>query len=204
MEVWEGVKDYGNDLELVNAILSGERRAFEELVRRNERLVHHVLLPFLVGQVDRKDVCQDVFVKVFEKLHTFQFRSKLSTWIGNIAYNTAVNFKARQRNRGHSNDGIPGTQHRETGEGSNDRTGLIRDESLLPDELLVRCEENELLARAIEQLPEIQRSVLILFHKEEISLEEIGLMLELPVNTVKSHLYRSRRRLKELLATKKG
>ena len=198
------MKEYTDERELVNAILGGERRAFETLVRRYERLVHHVLVPFFKNSPDRTDVSQDVFVKVYEHLGGFQFRSKLSTWIGNIAYNTAVNFRAKQGSIWQSNDGITSAQSREKDSEPNRSTDLIRDESPLPDEVLIRQEGNEMLARAIDQLPEIQKSVLILFHKEEVSLEEISAMLELPVNTVKSHLFRSRRRLKELLLHSEG
>lgn len=190
------MKEYADDREMVNAILSGNRRAFENLVRRNERLVHHILLPFLGNPADRKDVCQDVFVKVYENLHTFQFRSKLSTWIGNIAYNTAINFLEKWKKASHSD-------HRTNWEDDGDKD-FVSDDSPLPDEILITKERSQLLARAIEQLPEIQKSILLLFHKEEISLEEIGAMLDLPVNTVKSHLFRSRRRLKDLLHQNKG
>jgi RNA polymerase sigma-70 factor (ECF subfamily) len=197
------MKQYPDDRELVIAVLAGQRRAFEELIRQYERLVHHLLLPFLKNSSDRKDVMQDVFVKVYENLHTFRFESKLSTWIGNIAYNTAVNFRAKQKNAWHSNHGILDSRPHEMNQGE-DSVNVIPDDSPLQDEKLIKQEGSQLLAGAIEKLPDIQKSALILFHKEEMSLEEISEILELPVNTVKSHLFRARRKLKELLLHHRG
>ena len=81
-----------NEQELVRSVLLKERAAFESLIRQYEGLVIHIVASLIRNENDREDICQDVFLKVYEKLWTFQFRSKLSTWIGNIAYNTSINF----------------------------------------------------------------------------------------------------------------
>ena len=83
---------------LVEQVLSGNRKAIGQLVTQYERLVLHIVTPLIGINEDREDLCQDIFLKVFEKLHTFEFRSKLSTWIGNIAYNSSINFIKKKRN----------------------------------------------------------------------------------------------------------
>jgi len=79
------------EAELVSEILAGHPDAFRKLVRRYERLVAAMVGRVLQGQSDELDVCQEVFVRVFRKLHTFKQESRLSTWIAKVAYRTALN-----------------------------------------------------------------------------------------------------------------
>ena len=83
---------------LVSEVLSGNRKAFVQLIRQYEGLVLHIVTPLIGVNEDREDICQDVFIKVYEKLDTFQFKSKLSTWIGNIAYNSSINHLQKKKN----------------------------------------------------------------------------------------------------------
>jgi RNA polymerase sigma-70 factor (ECF subfamily) len=188
------------DRRLVKAVLSGSRRDFEELVRRHERLVRHIVMPLAGSAEDGEDLLQDVFMKVYSHLGTFRFESKLSTWIGNIAFNAAAHHRAiRMREKGGGTgtlDAAPGRPDHGPG---NSNIEATPDESPSPVETLVRAEERRRLMEAVLLLPKVQRSILLLFHQDEQSLIEIGAMLELPVNTVKSHLFRARRKLKELL-----
>jgi len=188
------------DRRLVKAVLTGSCRDFEELVRRHERLVRHIVMPMAGSVEDGEDLLQDVFMKVYAHLGTFRFESKLSTWIGNIAFNAATHHRAmRLREKGGGTgtlEVVPGLPDRGPGRPDIEATP---DEAPSPVETLVRAEERRRLREAVMLLPEIQRSILLLFHQDEQTLGEIGAMLELPVNTVKSHLFRARRKLKELL-----
>lgn len=188
------------DRRLVKAVLSGSRRDFEELVRRHERLVRHIVMPMVGSVEDGEDLLQDVFMRVYGHMRTFRFDSKLSTWIGNIAFNAATHHRARRLREKGVGTGTP-----EVTPGLPDRGPGRPDIEAAPDdapspvETLVRAEERRRLMEAVMLLPEIQRSILLLFHQDEQTLLEIGTMLELPVNTVKSHLFRTRRKLKDLL-----
>lgn len=176
-----------DDRLLVRQVLSGNRKAFEQLVRQYEGLVLHIVTPIIGHTADREDICQDIFIKVYEKLETFQFRSKLSTWIGNIAYNTSINFLQKRKNilMGDLFSEQPGVDFSE--------------ETFNADEILIEKENTKLLLMAVDRLPGIQKSILLLFHMDELSLEEISQLMEIPVNTVKSHLFRARKSLKEML-----
>ena len=71
-----------NERLIVKEVLSGNRKAFVELIKQYEALVLHIVTPIIGIHADREDICQDVFIKVYEKLGTFRFKSKLGTWIG--------------------------------------------------------------------------------------------------------------------------
>src|SRR6185436_14894482 len=81
----------------VKAVLSGEGDAFKILIKQYERLVLQIVFRMVKREVDREDLCQDIFLKVYDKLQGFRFGSKLSTWIGSIAYNTCVNHLRKNR-----------------------------------------------------------------------------------------------------------
>jgi RNA polymerase sigma-70 factor (ECF subfamily) len=193
------------DMRLVKAVLSGGRGDFEELVRRHERLVRHIVMPMAGSAEDGEDLMQDVFMKVYGHLGAFRFESKLSTWIGNIAFNAAARHRAKRlREKGggiETSRVVPGGPERGPAKPDIEATP---DEAPSPVETLVRAEERRRLMEAVMRLPEIQRSILLLFHQDDQSLIEIGRMLELPVNTVKSHLFRARRKLKDFLLQQEG
>jgi RNA polymerase sigma factor (sigma-70 family) len=181
-----------NEQELVKSVLLKERAAFEKLIRQYEGLVIHIVVPLIRNENDRKDICQDVFLKVYEKLGTFQFRSKLSTWIGNIAYNTSINFLKKKKDFLIEDIFKPGIDN-------NTEDFMNKNETITPERVLIKKEESRLLKAAVDKLPGMQKTLLLLFHQDELSLEEISIIAEMPVNTVKSHLFRARLNLKEML-----
>jgi|KBSMisStaDraftv2_1062788.scaffolds.fasta_scaffold16670_3 RNA polymerase sigma-70 factor (ECF subfamily) len=183
--------DLDDEKYLVNAIRQGNKEAFVQLIRKYERLVLHIVTPLVGVNEDREDICQDVFLKVYENLDGFQFRSKMGTWIGNIAYNMSINFLKRRKKFQLSDFMVS-----ETGESTFER---LEDQDSDYQEIFVRREEASQLRALIDGLPEIQRSIVLLFYQDDQSLDEIGSMLEMPVNTVKSHLFRARNSLKKNL-----
>lgn len=179
---------------LISEVLSGSRKAFVELIKQYEGLVLHIVTPLIGVNEDREDICQDVFVKVYEKLHTFQFKSKVSTWIGNIAYNTSINFLQKKKNILLSSLVSP-----ENEISFLESTNIELDN---PEIIFINEENINELNNAIEKLTEFQKTILLLFYQDDMSLDEIGIMLEMPVNTVKSHLFRAKNSLKQLISQK--
>ena len=179
---------------LIESVLLKDRAAFEKLIRQYEGLVIHIVGPLIKNEKDREDICQDVFLKVYEKLHTFQSRSKLSTWIGNIAYNTSINFLQKKKNLLLDDIFKPAND-----DSSAYENFISKNETQSPERLLIQKEESKLLEAAVDKLPVIQKTLLLLFHQDELSLDEISVVIEMPVNTVKSHLFRARANLKEML-----
>ena len=179
---------------LVSEVLSGNRKAFVQLIRQYEGLVLHIVTPLIGVNEDREDICQDIFIKVYEKLNTFQFKSKLSTWIGNISYNSSINNLEKKKNILLSN--IVSTENELSFIDS------INIESDNPEKIIIRKEDITQLNQSINMLPEFQKTVVLLFYKEEMSLDEISKIMELPENTVKSHLFRAKNSLKQLMTKK--
>ena len=86
-----------SDRILVTRVLGGETKAFSIIISNTERLVAQIVFKMIRDNEDRKDIAQDVFLKAFNKLSTFKFESKLSTWIGQITYNTCLNYIEKKK-----------------------------------------------------------------------------------------------------------
>ena len=85
------------DRNLVSRVLGGETEAFRLLIKEHERLVAHMVGRLIKNREDHEEICQDVFLKVHDKLGAFTFQSRLSTWIATIAYRHAINFVRKKK-----------------------------------------------------------------------------------------------------------
>jgi RNA polymerase sigma factor (sigma-70 family) len=176
---------------LVEKTLAGNKKAFESIVGQHQRLVSHIVFRMIQNPADREDVCQDVFLKVYENLGGFKFESKLSTWIARIAYNTCLNHLEKKKvpllgdltQEERSLDTVPGT-------------------AAGPDHLVEEKQIASLLRLEIDRMPIHYRTILILYHLDQMSYKEIGQITGLPEGTVKSHLFRARKLLKMRLTSK--
>ena len=184
---------------LVQEVLSGNEKAFIKLIQQYESLVLHIVTPLIGSNADREDICQDIFIKVYENLGGFQHKSRLSTWIGNIAYNISINFLRKKKNILWS-EFLADRDRKEETENEEFPASISVNSDPNPEEILIDRQELSRLQKAVERLPPLQKTILVLFHQDEQSLDEISGMLELPVNTVKSHLFRTRKLLKKILS----
>jgi RNA polymerase sigma factor (sigma-70 family) len=168
---------------LVTEILAGNMNAYQVLIKKYERLVGHMVAKLIDNREELEEVCQDVFLKVYNKLAEFNFQSKLSTWIATIAYRHAIN--ATRKNR-HLFRELPA-----------DNEG---DAIALADDRLTSFEETDIhnyVLKLVDKLPPQYKVVLTLYHVEEMSYEEIGAITGMPEGTVKNYLFRARTMLKE-------
>lgn len=171
--------------EIISRVLHKDLRAFEILVKQYERLVFHVVGRLVHNYGDTQDICQEVFIKVHKNLGSFEFKSKLSTWIAKIAYLTAINYLKKYRNSGED-------------EVSEDMDKLhFTNEH--PESVLEKKDTAAYVNMLIDQLPEQYRIVLTLYHLNEFSYQEIEDITEMPEGTIKSYLFRGRKLLKEKL-----
>ncbi len=183
----KNMEDHGA---LVRAIVNGDRERFRTFVTEFQRLVWHIVSRMIPDVDDREDICQDVFVKVYQNLATFRHESKVSTWVAQITCNTCIS--ARQRKR------LPAY---DTPSDSND-SGYLEIEASYADRPDARYESASMsasIAQEIDSLPAMPGLVLTLFHLEQMSLKDISEILKLPEGTVKSYLFRSRKMLKDRL-----
>ncbi|MGH1362537.1 MAG: RNA polymerase sigma factor [Calditrichia bacterium] len=189
--------------QLVQSILDGNRHAFRELISSYERLVAHMVYRMVTNQNDREDICQDVFVKVYQNLSKFQFKSKLSTWIARIAYNTTLNYLEKKRVALYDDLGARDKTISSGGQFESYDQHYASAE-LSPEETLLETEVSLQLHAQIERLPILFRTVLTLFHLDQLGYRDISEIMNLPEGTVKSYLFRARKRLKELLLEEQG
>lgn len=189
------------DRSLVEQILSGDLNAFETIVNDNQKLVSHVVFKMVHQAVDREEVCQDVFIKVYENLKSFQFNSKLSTWIARIAYNTCLNYLQKKKLPLYEDLNV----RYEDKEYEPVTEGFIENlwgGSTNPEEKMIQKQTSEFLKNEITQLPERYRTIMTLYHLDEMNYQEIGQIMNCPEGTVKSYLFRARKILKEKLQEK--
>ena len=191
-----------SDKKRVQQILSGDMNAFRSLIDDFQRLVCHIVFRMVTNETDREEICQEVFIKVHQNLKDFQFKSKLSTWIGRIAYNTCINYLKKKKLPLYDdflrNDVQNGKSNSETPKRISDFATSLR----MPDDHVISRETMRFVYAEIEKLPPDFRAILTMFHLDEMKYAEISEVMNLPEGTVKSYLFRARKLLKERLLEK--
>jgi RNA polymerase sigma factor (sigma-70 family) len=187
------------DRQLVEKVLRGNTNAFSSIIKSTEKLVAQIVFKMINNPEDRKDIAQDVYLKAFSKLSGFKFQSKLSTWIAQIAYNTCLSYLERKKLF------FPDYINKEN-EAADNALELISAKSINtfdnePENILSKKEISEILKTEIEKLPPVYKTLITLYHNEEMSYEEMAQITELPEGTIKSYLFRARKTLKENLLT---
>jgi RNA polymerase sigma-70 factor (ECF subfamily) len=179
---------------LVAAILSRQPGAFEQLVREYQGLCWRVVDRMVRHPEDTRELCQEAFLRIHQTLHQYRGESALKSWVAQVAYSIAKRHLERRR--------IPLVENTVSDDGTAliDRVGDGIDLEALTSEQDI----NAHLHAAIDALPPLQRTLLTLYHLEEISIAEIAILTELAEGTIKSHLFRSRKRLRELLESRIG
>lgn len=173
-----------NDAELINQILNGNTNAFTFLVTRYQKLVVHITGRLIQRHDELEDVCQDVFLKVYQNLGKYRYECKLSTWIATIAYNTSINY-LRKFKKG--DDVVP------------EDSATLRNLSEFNTVDFEKADLHRYIRKQIDLLPVQYRTVLTLFHLEEFSYQEIEQITGMPEGTIKSYLFRAKALLKEKL-----
>ena len=182
-----------SDQRLVTAVLNGDRYAFGSIIKKTEGLVAQMTFKMISSPGDRKDIAQDVYLKAFKNLHGFKFKSKLSTWIGQIAYNTCLNYLEKKKLVLMDNFGEDGELP------VNHVTKDLRDDT---EDTLFNKELAAVLHTEIEQLKPLYKMLISLYHQEELSYAEISEITSLPEGTVKNYIFRARKTLKENILLK--
>jgi len=181
------------DKTLIDRALSGDKQAFGLIIRNTEKLVTQIVFKMINDPQERKDIAQDIYLKAYKKLAGFKFQSKLSTWIAQISYNTCFDYLRKKRLI------LPHTIHEEPEAGNN---GWKRAENLNGiafDAFIVQKNLTTILQAEIEKLSPVYKTLITLYHNEELSYEEIEQITGLPAGTIKNYLFRARKALQKNL-----
>jgi RNA polymerase sigma-70 factor (ECF subfamily) len=191
---WASALAWGRDeAELVTELQAGSETAFDWLVTHYHGPVYNLILSMLGDVADAADGTQEVFLKAFRGIRSFRQGSSLKTWLYRIAIREALNHKRwfkRHLQKNVSIDAEPEEGHAAI---------EIEDLAATPFEQFAAHEIQAAVQGALQQIPEVFRSAVILRDLEGLSYEEIAEVLECSAGTVKSRILRGRRALKELL-----
>ncbi|NVJ61791.1 MAG: RNA polymerase sigma factor RpoE [Gammaproteobacteria bacterium] len=186
----------GNDMALVERVQSGDKKAFDLLVKKYQHKVFSLISRLVRDPADISDVAQEAFIKAYRALPNFRGDSAFYTWMYRIAINTAKNHLVAQGRRPPDTD-VDAVDAEQYSSGDALRDIGSPERMMLKDELKRRVYES------IEQLPEDLRSAITLREMEGMSYEEIAEVLDCPVGTVRSRIFRAResieRNISELL-----
>jgi RNA polymerase sigma-70 factor (ECF subfamily) len=177
-----------DDRALIGRTLAGEPAAFGELVLRYQDRLYNSLFRLLGSHEDARDTVQDAFVQAFVKLESFRGTSAFYTWLYRIGFNLAMSHSRRQRP-------LASVEAERLDHGREPVDSLPA-----PDAGLELSERAIQVQRALAELSSEQRSVIVLREIDDLSYEQIAEILELPVGTVRSRLFRARLELRDRLA----
>ena len=166
---------------LVAGIVSGEQQQFRFLVERYERAVYGMGLSFFRNSEDAADFTQEVFLKAYRSLSRFEGRARFSTWLYKIAYNTALNSVSRRK------------EYRSLAEDA-----CLTDGDT-PEREMLKAAARQAVLEAVTGLPDRYRICVDLFFFYDRTYQEIEAITGFPVNTIKSHVFRAKKLLREKL-----
>lgn len=178
---------------IIERCKEGDLSAFDELVRRYSKQIFNFAYRMTQNYDDANDIASDAFVKVFNAIDSFRGDAVFSTWIFRIVTNLYLD--SRKRSKAHMH--IPLDEYIELEEST--VTRQVEDPSPSPLEQIETKERHDMLSDAINELPEYQRIMVLLYHTQGKSYEEIAEIVGLPIGTVKSRLNRARMALKKKL-----
>jgi RNA polymerase sigma-70 factor (ECF subfamily) len=170
-----------DDQDIVERVVLGQKDLFRILVQRHQRGIYSLGMGFFRHPEDAADFTQDVFLKTFKSLPTFRGQARFSTWLFRIAYNTAIN-GIQRRKEFHSlaeDAEIPDTD--------------------TPERRAIRQAVRDSVGKALGELPERYRVCVDLYFFYDRTYAEIGVVTGLPINTIKSHVFRAKKILREKL-----
>ena len=174
------------DLKIIRDVLAGEKSKFSELVIEYAPKVKAFARRFFHHEGDLDDLLQEVFVKAYSALGSFQGKSLFSTWLLRITYTTAINILKRTK------VDLPLPDYF-------DKPAA----GITPEESHIRDLSVEAVREAVSDLPEVYKQCINMYFFDGLQYKEIAEILDLPLNTVKSHIFRAKKNLSEKLKEEK-
>lgn len=177
---------HNQDQNSIDSILEGDRHAFAVLIDRYKHMVFTIALKIVKNREDAEEVAQDVFINAYKALNTFKGDAKFSTWLYRIAYYKSLDYaKKNKRKPPMISLAISGIYPLSYPDG--------------PLDTMEATERQTIIRDALDQLPEGDSVLITLHYYDGMTLEEIASVMGINTNTAKVRLFRSRKRLAEIL-----
>ena len=178
------------DYELVLACVDGDKDAFGELLTRYKNLVYSVALRMVSDKDEADDLAQEIFIKLYRNLEKYQPEYRFSTWTMKVATNHVIDHRRKKRQETVSIDEV------------GDMAGV---DTLSPEDAYIAKEQTEMLRGLIDDLPEMYKVPIVLYHQQGLSYTEISEITGEPLSKVKNRIFRGRKMMKEsLVAMRRG
>lgn len=191
------IESRAEDKRLITAALGGDQEAYARLMNKYKDAIANLIYRMLNKHQDVEDLVQEAFIKAFNALHTFNDEFAFSTWLYKIATNNCIDYLRKRKLQTFS---IDKPLHGSDG----DYQYEIPDSTYLPDQPILDSQQSVTISNAIERLPEKYKRVIVMRHVQEKSYEDIAIELDLPLGTVKAHIFRAREMLNKFLRGKVG
>jgi RNA polymerase sigma-70 factor, ECF subfamily len=176
----------------IKQVLKGDQNAFSDIVSLYQHKLYQICYRMLSNKHEAEDITQEAFVRAFINLHTFDQKRKFSTWLYRIATNLCIDRIRKKKPDYYLDAEVAGTE-------GLDMYSQLSSNDKLPDDQVEQMELQDRIQYEISRLPDKYRSVIVLKYIEELSLQEISEILDLPLGTVKTRIHRGREALRKQL-----
>lgn len=174
------------DNNLINKVKSGDNQAIVKLVNLYKDKIYYLGYRMLGNKEEAEDICQETFIRVYTNIDKYNNKYKFSTWVYKIATNLCIDRIRKNKNIIYSLD-----NNLENNDNADWYT-LVPDSGLNPEEEVILNEQNNSIQQSFEKLPVKYRAIMILRYVDELTLQEISEVLDLPITTIKTRLHRGR------------
>lgn len=188
-------KSKSEDIVLIEEALSGNQSSYEKLMKKYYQLIYNLVYRMISKKEDVEDLTQEAFIKAFNSLSNFDKQFAFSTWLFKIATNNAIDYLRKKKLSTFSID-------KDIEYDDSDYRFEIPDHENKPDSQIIDTQLRKILDDAIESLPEKYKQVIVMRHNQEKEYEEIAKELNLPLGTVKAHIFRGRELMNKYLKDK--
>lgn len=183
------------DYELIGKAIKGDQPSYDRLMKKYYKLVNNLIYRMIYNKEDVEDLTQEAFIKAFNSLEKFDHQFAFSTWLYKIASNNCIDYLRKKKLHTISID-------KEIDSEDEDLRFEIPDNEYKPDRNILETEKKKIIEDAIASLPEKYKTVILLRHKDEMEYDEIAKKLNIPLGTVKAHIFRGRELLNKYLKDK--
>lgn len=177
------------DEEIVSYIINGRTELFSVIVDRYQSKVFSTAYHYTHDQEESRDLTQEIFIKLYNNLQSYKSKASFSTWLYRIAVNRCIDWTRKKRLQTVST--IYNSSDEEI-----DIYEVMADSDGGPEEILIKQENRGYIIKVVEDLPEIYKTVIILYYFQDFSPQEISDITDIPKRTIETRLYRGKNLLK--------